>query len=615
MGIEQDANEFLTQSNTEVSTEQAPTSSIESDANEFLSKNQESNQVPSATQGLESQFGGSPLSFVQRAALSFAGDNKENVLKRDFKFVEKLPNGKFAVGNDIRSLQPIDPDGVFNDMLGDIADVANWVAPMLASTTAAIAAAPADVATASPLPSMLAAGRGMAIGETFNKTMGGALGVGSETPKKMASDIGLAGASGFAGQGLGLGAAKILESSVPVLAHLMDKLRGNLPETVKNGFDVGMKKILHVAAAVDEKATEIGLRVGFRNLLSQKNMSSGEITNITRDVIKNTAETESRLGGLVDDAVMKLHSVTSGKPVIEAKQPFQVMTQGLKDIGLLHEGNFINKNYPNQADKSFFQKFFAELGARKQVKNIPIEDTFSRNVKRESILRYVSPEEKLPFKSLVTLKREFASEYDKLSPRAQMVYSEFMGSLNKEANAVATQAGDTSFAEANRGFSDFMSTRSTLKQAGLDTNSPISTNNFLSKIIDHPDIVQGELSKLDSMIGGNLVDRASQWNAAQKFKVANPGMLRLSMISGILGGSIGGGDTNERLGRGALFATLGLGGLPQALRIGESLGSMVTQAKTAKMTALLKSMQPLISAGGAYSAKENYSNGDQNQQQ
>src|SRR3990167_7933422 len=173
--IEQDAEAFLAgSSNQATQTEESPKSSIEADAEAFLSSKQQSSGAPSAMEGLQ---GESPLSFTQRAALSFAGDNKENVLKRDFKYVEKLPNGKFAVGNDLRELQPIDPEGVFNDMLGDIADVASWVAPITASTAAATAAIPADIASGNPMPSIIAAGRGMAIGEAFNKVVGKKIGV------------------------------------------------------------------------------------------------------------------------------------------------------------------------------------------------------------------------------------------------------------------------------------------------------------------------------------------------------------------------------------------------------------------------------------------------------
>src|SRR3990167_1798998 len=224
--IQQDAEEYLGNSSNQSTSLES--SSIESDAQEYLSNKQQSNNIPSAMSGIESEFNSSPLSFSNRLALSFAGDNKKEVLKRDYKFVEQLPNGKFAVGDDPRQLQAIDPEGIFNDVLGDLADVANWAAPMIASTSAAAAAIPADIATGNPLPSMMAAGRGMALGEAFNQAVGKKLGVNSNTPKEAGMDIARAGVGGFAGQGLGVGASKILSMSTPMIAGALDKVKGSI---------------------------------------------------------------------------------------------------------------------------------------------------------------------------------------------------------------------------------------------------------------------------------------------------------------------------------------------------------------------------------------------------
>lgn len=590
-------DEIFSQSSQNSNSQKPSLESIFSPVSENVSSNNETLPIAQNT---------SPLSFSSRLGLAFAGSdaNKENVLKKNYKYVQRLPNMKFAVGNDPSQLQPIDPEGVFNDVLGDLADVANWVAPVTLSSTLATAALPLDAATMSPLPSIGMAGLGMEGGEAINQLIGRGIGVRNDTPQEAYK--GLLGAAGVgmltqgAGKAIDVGIEKV---GSPLLSKAVDKARASLPSSTIDKFDAVLAKTLKVVAGIDEAATQVGSKLGFNNLFTKKNMAPGEMTNITTSFINGVGETEAKLGGILDNSIKELHSITGGKPVIGVAPSFQQMTDSLKEMRLLHNGNFINKNYPNGADKSFFEKLFSELGARKQVKTIPVEGIFGQNVRKETMARFVSPPEKIPVNKLISIKREFSSQFDKLSPQAQRVYVNLFDGLMGETSKISEKVGYTGFQEANSEMASFLKSKDSLRGYGLDPSNPLATNNFLSNVINHPDIVQQELKNFNSTIGNNFLERSQMWSAAKEFSKSNPSAYKLAMVSGLLGMSIGGGSADQRLGRGALYAAFALpGGLPTALKVGENLGGLVAQAKMNKMNATLAPILGMLKNQGIKSA-------------
>lgn len=546
---------------------------------------------------------GSPLSFTQRLALSFAGPNAENVLKRNYKYVQKLPDGKFAVGHTPESMQPVDPPGLFNDVAGDVADVANWVAPVTLSTTlgtAGIAAGPGS--------SIAMAGLGMGMGELINQQIGRDLGVRGPQSKSDEVEAGRSTIAGAAGQGLGLGAEAALGGVKPLFTKGIDKIRATAPEGMRQGFDESFAKMLRIVAGVKEEATAVGQKVGFTQLFSPKNLNKNEITGISQSLIDGVKATDNKLGTMLDDAIVNLGAQTNGRPVVPVAKHFENMASELKDIRLLSNGNFVNKNYPSGADRSFFQKLFSELGARRQIKRLAVEDTFGQAAGKETISRYVTPPDAIPVRKLVSLKREFSSEYDKLSPQAQRIYTSFMDNLMGEADQIAQKVGNQEFIGARADVKNFRQSLDTLRQGGLDISNLVGVNNFLSDVISHPEVIQNELRNVNNTIGNKFLDRAEQWSAAQNFKLSNPNALKLAALTGSAGFFLGGGNTSQdRAVRGGIAAMIAFpGALPQTLKFSEALGGLATKAKQVKMTSQINTLMKILGPTVGYAGRNTF---------
>ena len=142
----------------------------------------------------------SPLDLGERIGLSFADDQgREKYLNDKFKFVQRLPNGKFAVGDTPDAIAPIDPEGMFNDILGDLADI-TAIIPTIAGQ---IAGGALGAITLNPAWIIAGGGIGAAIGEAVSRGIGKLAGVDIRTAGEQATDIAISGAFGAVGEGIG----------------------------------------------------------------------------------------------------------------------------------------------------------------------------------------------------------------------------------------------------------------------------------------------------------------------------------------------------------------------------------------------------------------------------
>jgi len=170
----------------------------------------------------------SPLSFLDRIVLSTADDpGRKATLEKRFNFVQRLDNGKFAVGNSPNNLVPIDPEGVFNDVLGDLADVVGEipvVAGQIVGTGLGATAGSIVPGAGTGAGALLGAGLGAGAGEAVKIAAGRFAGVRKGDATSEAIDIGINTLFGAAGEGLarfvGFAGKRVL---LPRVSRVLDK--------------------------------------------------------------------------------------------------------------------------------------------------------------------------------------------------------------------------------------------------------------------------------------------------------------------------------------------------------------------------------------------------------
>ena len=529
----------------------------------------------------------SPISIVDRMRLSFADDaGREEELKKKFKFVAKVENGKYAVGDDPRSLTPIDPEGVFNDVLGDIADVVAEIPVIAGQIGGAAAGIPGG-------PGGVIAGgaAGSFAGEGVKKGIGKMLGVNKQDPMAVATDMAISAAFGAAGESLGQIAGAVTKNVVsPALTKMLDDIVTQRTLAGKNptGAVKALAKIVNIAAGVDEDATLIAGKYGFGKTFSKHNMDKATVGHIANDLVGSAAAKERELSQRVYTAGHELHGRTQGQRVVEVTEVYDRLTQDLKEIGLLESGNIMNRNSPLPG-KGFFRSLLQELSGKDALQvSEPKMGRFGQVVGKRSNSQFLKPEKKITVKQALQIRRAYSNAFDNLSPIEQSIaYRALNGEANgavkglsHQLDTIAQKVKANNFLEANEAFNGFKNVEKALRSSGLSIKDPISANAFLQNVDSKLSLSLDAFKKLDDLLPTKVYDRALMWNAAQKFSSSNPNLLRFAMIGGILGAGsafVGGGGPVERATKLGLGIALGSpSGLRTLLRLSEGAGRAAT---------------------------------------
>lgn len=535
----------------------------------------------------------SPLSLVDRAKLSFADDaGREAFLRTKFSHIEKLPNGKFAVGNDPRALAPIDPEGMFNDVLGDMADIVSEIPVIAGQVGGAIAGSPAG-----PAGIIGGGALGSGMGEGFKKAIGKGLGVNQQDPMEVATDIAISTAFGGIGEGLGQ-AGKAVAGRViaPKLQKMLDDvvLQHQVVGKDPGKFVKGLAKVINITAGVDEDATLTAGRYGFQNTLSAKNLDSKTVGEIANDLVAATHAKETELGNFVQKGAYALHKKTKGQNVVDVSTVYQDLVKELKSVGILESGNKVNQHSPSKG-LGFFKKLLQELSGEdaRIVKSNKI-GRFGQVVGQKSNQQFVSPSNKISVKKALQIQRGFGGAIESLEGQDRAIAIKAITNVRQQMAELASRPNVRAidFIEANKAFSGFQSLTEGLRSAGMNAKDPIQATNFLLGIgnTKNPTAVQA-FQQLDNLLPTKVYDRAMMWNAAQKFKSSNVNLMRLAAVGGLLGAGFGGGDPGDRLTRAAIGIAVGSpAGLRTILKTGERIGR-------GAVTGSLKSAQKSINPG------------------
>ena len=494
----------------------------------------------------------SPLNLGERIGLSFADDKgREKYLRDKFKFVARLPNGKFAAGDTESTIAPIDPEGMFNDILGDLADITAvipTIAGQIIGGTLGIAGGPAGV--------IAGGGVGAAIGEAVSRGIGRIAGVDTRAAGEQAADIAIAGAFGAVGEGIGQ-AFKFAGKGLSNLAkRSLDKAVKGTPNSSKTLQ--ALAKIFKVTAAVPEDDLIVAGTYGFNKTLQApyNNPIHGNIlaTKLVNGVIRRT-KALGKMVGIGDDWA----KANFGSKSIEMRPMGMKLLKDLADpsIGIVDDIGRLNRGaFTEAADfrtmKQLTDLFFAT--------NPKTQQLLPRNLKVGQIIDYKK-------RMSSSLQSYFKSgRVNKGAERSIAQYlDDIVNSVAKETAGTGLEGAANPYIKANQAFRSWKENLKLLKANGLDLQDMTELKSYIRNVDGEKMLISRAIGdfarKLEDKafetrqafdiiakeIGvkfhgggvggtlGTLSDELNKFNPAQSFKKANPNLLRMGALAGMLG--------------------------------------------------------------------------------
>ncbi len=544
-------------------TSQDDSPPTEQELEQIFSSNDGSQQESQYLSNQPIQEEKSPISLQERLFLGSVNDrDREKYLRSKYSNVQRLPDGKFAVGNDNRNLQPIDPQGVFNDVLGDLADVASEI-PVI---TGQIIGATGGAAIGNAPGAVGGAALGSAVGEAGKIAIGKISGIDERNAEEIATDMAISAAFGAAGEGLAIG-TKVIGRKVlaPKLASMMDKLsKGQAQEgavTPNNTqFANATKKIFHYLSGVKEESTDTFFKYGFREMSNPEHFDKSNILKIVDDTVKALDDTTKNFGQEVRKQTNALKGLSRNK-YINTSELFGVASSKARDLGIIDDLGRINKNHPVTQEIKPVVSLLKELG--------DIDNG-----------RFVAnPNKKITVDKAIQLSRTYGDKFDSVSGKVQNIFHDVLNGsddlavkgLRQNVVDIAESLGLKEYSLANQKYSSLMALRERL--TSLDTRNPGKIESFINRLENVGRVQQRDLATLDNMVGGSLLKRWELFNSAQDFSKSNINMLRFGSIAATLGAISGFESKESRVGTIAGAALLGTpAGLKTLIRVGNRVG-------------------------------------------
>lgn len=494
----------------------------------------------------------SPLNLGERIGLSFADDQgREKYLSDRFKFVERLPNGKFAVGDTPDTVAPIDPEGMFNDILGDLADITAVIPTIAGQITGGILGAPLG-----PGGVIAGGGVGAAVGEAISRGIGKLAGVDIRAAEEQATDIAIAGAFGAIGEGIGQAFKWAGRGLSNIAKRSIDKAvrSANNPSKVLQT----LAKIFKVTAAVPEDDLIIAGTYGFNNTLRApyNNFTHGNVlaTKLVSGVVRRT-KALGKMVGVGDDWA----KANFGSRSIEMRQIGMKLLRDLSDpsVGIIDDIGRLNRGAFTEA---------ADFRTMKQLTDL----FFAKNPKTGQLLpKNLKVGQLIDFKKRMSsaLKSYFKSgRVNKGAERSIAQYlDEVTTGIARETTGTGLQGMNNPYIKANQAFRNWRENLKLLKANGLDLEDMTELKSYIRNVDGEKMLLSraiGDFSRkledkafetrqafdiIAKEIGvkfhgggvggtlGTLSDELNKYNAAQSFLKANPNLLRLGAITTMIG--------------------------------------------------------------------------------
>lgn len=513
----------------------------------------------------------SPLTIKDRISLSFADDNgRESNLRKKFLYVEKLPNGKFAVGNNPKDLLPIDPEGMFNDVLGDLADVVSEI-PVV---TGQIIGTSIGSALGNVPGAITGSAVGSGVGESVKKTIGKAIGVNEQDAAGLATDIAISSAFGAVGEGVGQGTRIIAKNAKKVLAPKLTSLLSKASQNAQasgnlSRFDSFTSKIFKYLANIPEESTETFQKYGWKEMDNPEHFDKNTIIKLVDDAVKNLDSASSSIGQEVNTQKNNLISAAKragANSRIETEDLFKVLKAEAQQLDILDNFGRINKKYPNSEEVRPLLNLLKELGTFDKGKFV------------------IQPGKTIPIDKALKLSSSFGQKFDKVTPRVQRAFSLILNGdknigfdgLRGRITNFANKVGLQDFAKANQMFSRFSELRDAL--GSLDTKNLVKIENFISRLESIGSITKRDLYDLEKYASKPFIKNWELWNAAQDFNKTDLNVLRFGSIAAIIGGITGFQSRESKIGTIGGAALLGTpAGLRTLIRGANRAGNIITK--------------------------------------
>lgn len=492
----------------------------------------------------------SAVSIPDRAWLSFHNDaDKEKILKRDFSVVQRQPDGNFLVGNDTRDLQPVSPDGLFNDLMGKVADHASDI-PVIIGQLVALGLAPEIAIPARMAISGLGAGAGQAVSSI----------IGEKKLGEIATDVAATTAFGMVAEGLVQGAVTGAKVLAPKLSNILHKINlksatdsGVLPE--QTPFANTTTKVFKYLANVPEASTQTFFKYGMKEMNNPVWFKPETVKSIVKETVESLEKTSRKLGEDVGKQTDSLINMARSKGVdsrISTKDLFLTLKKHATDLGILDDFGKINSRYPNSADIKPITNLLDELGLYKDGKYIlDINKTIS-------------------IKKALQISKAFGQKFESMNPKVQAAFYDV---LNGNENAgltglrptiakMADKLGVEGYSTASKRYAGFSKLLDDLKS--LDASAPSKVETFINRLERVGQIDKDNLIALDKITNKGLLKKWELWNAAQDFNKTDLNVLRFGAIAAAIGGVTGFQSNQSKVGT---LVGAGLLGTPAGLRL------------------------------------------------
>lgn len=569
------------------------------------------------------EFQGSPVSLLDRARIGLMSNQESQVkeLSKQFKYVQPMPDGRIAVGNDLNNIKPISSDEFLNDSLGHIADHIKD-----AVTAAAMTVGAGEGALAARGAGALAKGLAQAAGAG---TGAGLVQAGSEaiTPDNNIQDaagrIALQTAFGAATDGLLQGAGmlgnKLVGAKTAKLwGDTLDKegqpieasKRPDLAEYIVQGKNPSkavqvQQKLFQLTGGVDPRNIHSIATFGPEEIYGNPiNSNPNTINEVSNGVIRSVKITADKLDSELKDAASALNSSKYNKSnpdmKVDLNSQYQKYLQGLeKDrIGTVQrndKGDIIGFNfseYPSvKQDINVHKQFLNELqkiGEGKEQTNVTniqqLKDVMEgRTQVLPSQLKKIDIGEGLKmeqgfkvFKDDPHIVRFFKTPEDPLNTGVNVgkIDTSLYGEINRIANKVGSQEAKK-YISARNSFKEFLQSLDNLKAVGgpelrLQGRNLAGVTEDAAKWLGKSTTIDTAQAKamdaLQSKVPYSFVSPSLKWATANSIKTVNPNFFRFGMLMNFITAPFGH----------ALHAANFLGGLatatPQGLKALTSIG-------------------------------------------
>lgn len=598
MGIREDDQQFMTQA----SKEQSSRPSIAQADQEFLSQNQPTGQVFNQPETSPAPPPDPMAHIADRAKLSLLTkmDDKVALLKQKYRYVQPQENGDFLVGDDPRSLQQIDTDGVFNDLLGELADqVGN--ALLIGGQIAGDIAGTAMAGPAGVIPGNAA---GALVGEGAKELIAKRLGISSNDPYQIAGNLieqGIWGASGpIVGKAIEAGGNQVFKAWYK---RALDSKIAQAGAESSKAVD-GLSKVFKITAGLDETDFKEAARYGFNETINAPYTKPEHLGKIVTDFAEGVIEKDRYLGEQVGAGERWAKARYGRNKVnLEAEGNKLLETLSGDKIGIIDSQGFLNPGaFTEPADekavKQLLDLFFYE------------EPNAGKFIAKKNL----SLTQAIDYKKRIGQVMDSYFNSNRVNEYARRGISEFLDGLTQKIATETIPKGmgvldkgvvaSNPYIKSNRAFSLWKKDLDLLREKGLnltsvgDLKSMMRDGRLLSNSVENFaktlqsrtsasqetfKIIADQLDKKFPGKGagktlGTLYDELRKYNAAQGFANSNPNLLRAGAVISYAG--LGGGPFTApaRLVAGlALTTPKGVGTL---MKVGEKVTGKVGSVTT-----------------------------------